>query len=908
MRTVYILCVATATVLFLSAINSRCQAQIIVTDTTVFVEEFVGFEGSGLNPSGASGALDSKIWRVFGMSDGDSDYDGTAVSGDFARGTTAGGVSSGGVYAFVSPSVTGVLIQPTGSDASPGGVQARIVNELPVSIRTLTLHINWKYFNNNGRASSLSTYVTNNGDTIFALPATWQTAESADATGVRDLVDTLVVVTAPIAPLDTVECMFVIDDVSGSGGRDELILTRFAVQANLPEPIVDVDSLYTIGEDTAAHLNIAVSDADTPLEELLFHCESTATVGVDASISGDSLSLYCDPAPNWNGKDTLTLIVSDGYNTVESHIVVHVEAVNDPPVLTVPDTLHFNRHDTLRLPLRIEDIDNDVDLDSEQTLHVGSTNSVIRAFKYCAQNSTATFLLDCAAPIPESIEVWGSDGIDTVVAYVQLYKREDVGPYILAPECDLSSILVYPHATIATNTLVLGAGAVQCSDVKFSLHALTPSDTSVSVLSLFPDNCRDTTTLTWHPKGGIATDDEVLVHSTAGTIRIPVLINDIGFDVPDSISAYSVVNEVSVDNHVVQITFATTMDTSASCTYTVYQGSCSSTASIRVSRVIQTETTASVTSAGQVPHKFVQSTFTVSGRQYLSGRRGIREVATSNQNTNPQRYVKKWSSESITSVFLDSTLVVLHANLQLCHYRLQKSTSSSVSLRLINTLKLPFQPDYIDGASFSESGNVLRVFVESDDRLELYAVASGEEGIFVQYLGGIPLPRISQQDRHISCVSSNGMLCFTTSYLSTEIRAYQRTGQTVWSLLGVVTTTENGHQCLSYSVRGQALAVLNRRSGSVCVYTFQDPTRPQESCRFTVCAESPFVTWLGPRSLASGCIEHNDQHREVKAGFEHISIPVSAYTKKVSTDSWTADTSTITTYGYQRIQRWQVLP
>ena len=68
----------------------------------IYEENFGAFQGSGLTPNGVEGTLDSNLWKVTGLSDGDGEFGGTYLpGGDFGRGIkTWGDATTGGVYAF----------------------------------------------------------------------------------------------------------------------------------------------------------------------------------------------------------------------------------------------------------------------------------------------------------------------------------------------------------------------------------------------------------------------------------------------------------------------------------------------------------------------------------------------------------------------------------------------------------------------------------------------------------------------------------------------------------------------------------------------------------------------------------------------------------------------------------------
>jgi trimeric autotransporter adhesin len=86
-----------------------------------------GFSGAGISAAPGPGQLNAAAWSFLGFSDGDLDFGGEASAGDLARGTSAGSVSTGGLYAFtVEPDNTALGIQPTSTDFAPGSVVLRL--------------------------------------------------------------------------------------------------------------------------------------------------------------------------------------------------------------------------------------------------------------------------------------------------------------------------------------------------------------------------------------------------------------------------------------------------------------------------------------------------------------------------------------------------------------------------------------------------------------------------------------------------------------------------------------------------------------------------------------------------------------------------------------------------------------
>lgn len=75
--------------------------RIIRNATETLREDFNLYGGAGFaSPPASPQQLDSGAFLVRGLSDGDVDFGETRTTGDFARGASAGGASTGGVYAF----------------------------------------------------------------------------------------------------------------------------------------------------------------------------------------------------------------------------------------------------------------------------------------------------------------------------------------------------------------------------------------------------------------------------------------------------------------------------------------------------------------------------------------------------------------------------------------------------------------------------------------------------------------------------------------------------------------------------------------------------------------------------------------------------------------------------------------
>ena len=199
----------------------------------IFAEDFQTFTGTGFSPTPIAGQLDSNIFRATGFSEGQFFYGEMKVTGDFARGPSTGGVSSGGVYAFDTDG-TNISwgVQPAGSDWTPGTFEIRIQNTTGNTLSNFMVSYDIFVNNDQGRSGSFNfAYFT---DTLpyTAVPSLDYTSPTnADNNGfVKISRSTRINVDVPAGGYIYLE--FNGDDVSGSGSRDEFGLDNVVVRAN----------------------------------------------------------------------------------------------------------------------------------------------------------------------------------------------------------------------------------------------------------------------------------------------------------------------------------------------------------------------------------------------------------------------------------------------------------------------------------------------------------------------------------------------------------------------------------------------------------------------------------------------------------------------------------------------------
>ena len=194
-------------------------------------EDFSTFDGSGFTPSPAAGQLDSDLWIVTGMSDGDMNYGDTATGGDFARGPSTGGVTTGGIYAFdVGGGNTALGVQPGGSDWTPGTLELRLQNQSGAVLDTIEIDYTVYALNDQTRANSFNFAYSTDGTTWTAVPTLDYTSpEAPDGLGWVGNPRTVTLAGLNIADGAFYYLRWQGDDVSGSGGRDEFALDDVSV-------------------------------------------------------------------------------------------------------------------------------------------------------------------------------------------------------------------------------------------------------------------------------------------------------------------------------------------------------------------------------------------------------------------------------------------------------------------------------------------------------------------------------------------------------------------------------------------------------------------------------------------------------------------------------------------------------
>ncbi len=248
---------------FLVLSNNEAYGQLsITTEGTPFTIDFDGtvsgvnngqFAGSGFQPSPSSGMLDSDAFSTTGLSDGDLGFGGTGTTGDYARGTSTGGETDGGIYGFeVASSDFTLGFQASIADLTPGEIILRMTNNTGVDIVTIDISYEIWEFNDQNISTSLNfshspdnTAYTSVGSLDFAsvqaatapfppfFPGPqWQMVTrsySIDISG------------SPLTNGNDFYLKWSTDDNTGSGSRDEIALDDISITMNEP-PVPDTDT------------------------------------------------------------------------------------------------------------------------------------------------------------------------------------------------------------------------------------------------------------------------------------------------------------------------------------------------------------------------------------------------------------------------------------------------------------------------------------------------------------------------------------------------------------------------------------------------------------------------------------------------------------------------------------------
>ncbi|NND93418.1 MAG: hypothetical protein HKN45_01055, partial [Flavobacteriales bacterium] len=262
------------------------------------------FDGTGFVPNPTAGQLDSDAWSINGLNDGDMTYGGSYTTGDYARGDASTPVTSAGVYfAELSPSDRALVIQPSGSDLTPGTIELRCLNQTGQFINSISLSYEIHVRNDQDRSTDfhagirterMGDYTDISDGKILASQLEY-TSDAANSGPNFVQVDRDHTFTGMI--IDPGEFFYIVwetDDNSGSGSRDELALDDIVIN------VQGVDSLILYsqnsGEQTTSVLSSTQQWSSRPsgnVQFLMYPLEEEADYQIQ---SGDTMIIGSNSA------------------------------------------------------------------------------------------------------------------------------------------------------------------------------------------------------------------------------------------------------------------------------------------------------------------------------------------------------------------------------------------------------------------------------------------------------------------------------------------------------------------------------------------------------------------------------------------------------------------------------------
>ncbi|MFN2333210.1 MAG: hypothetical protein ABR550_02135, partial [Wenzhouxiangellaceae bacterium] len=261
--------------------------------TVLLSEDFDGFTAAGFNSPPAAGQLDSALWRVLGMSDGDGSFGGAHSGGDFGRGVSSGGAFSGGVYAFQTGAGNSILgVQPAGSDFTPGSFDLRLENTTSEPLSALDVRYRVWVFNDQNRANSLN-FEWSLDDLSYNRVADldFVTPEAADSAPGWVALDRSTIITGiQLQPGEPIFLRWSSDDVSGGGSRDEFGIDSIQVEAIAP-PALFVDLQGPANGLAGEALTYSLSLTNPSSSEVLENLVVTDTLPPGLSYSSDTSTI-----------------------------------------------------------------------------------------------------------------------------------------------------------------------------------------------------------------------------------------------------------------------------------------------------------------------------------------------------------------------------------------------------------------------------------------------------------------------------------------------------------------------------------------------------------------------------------------------------------------------------------------
>ncbi|MEZ5014673.1 MAG: T9SS type A sorting domain-containing protein [Chitinophagales bacterium] len=354
------------------AYSASAQLSIPTIGSPVTID-FSGYTGAGFQPGGGGGTLNSNEWVARGFSDGEVTFGGTSTTGDFARGSTMGLVTTGGIYGVDIAGNQGLMVQPTADDFTPGYFVLKLQNNTGEAISEIDLAYTIYVLNDQGRSNSFNfaysyddvTY-TNVTDLDYVSPEAgdftpYVTNQSFTLTGLS------------INDGDVFYFEWWGDDVSGAGNRDEFALDDISITP-VGGVVLPVVSFLSPGE-------LVDESVGTETTELIISqtadCDVTVNASLASTADGSDYTLTLPATYSFTDGGPLSInidipIVDDALIEADETLILQITGVSGTCVTGLPNqySLIIQDNDPGVVPLvDIEDVTG-IDADGVCT-HVG---------------------------------------------------------------------------------------------------------------------------------------------------------------------------------------------------------------------------------------------------------------------------------------------------------------------------------------------------------------------------------------------------------------------------------------------------------------------------------------------------------------------------------------------------------
>lgn len=244
--------------LFISTAYSQYQVNTLNAPQVI---DFDGFTGDGFTPNPAAGELNSEEWEVLGMSDGDLFFGETGTTGDYARGLSTGGVTTGGVYSFDVGTGNGVSlgVQPGGNDFTDGSFTLRIQNNTVAPLEDISISYDVWILNDQDRANNFNFEHGSDNITFTQEPSLDLNSDEVASTDPQweQNTRTITLVGVNLQIGEVYYLKWTGNDVSGTGSRDEFALDNISITGINPNTIITASPneltgfLQTIGNPSS---------------------------------------------------------------------------------------------------------------------------------------------------------------------------------------------------------------------------------------------------------------------------------------------------------------------------------------------------------------------------------------------------------------------------------------------------------------------------------------------------------------------------------------------------------------------------------------------------------------------------------------------------------------------------------